>query len=56
MEISAKNGENVMTMFNTMGEILVEEYLPIRRREKARYSLTLSARSLGSDEDKKCKC
>lgn len=47
MEISARTGFNVNNLFLKMGELLISEYLPQRKQDKLRYSLSLSSQLIG---------
>lgn len=47
MEISARTGLHVNTLFSKMGELLLEEYLPHRKDDRIRYSLSLSSQLIG---------
>lgn len=47
-EISAKTGENVDEVFKTVGNLLVEEYLPKRSVEKIRYSLSSTSHMINT--------
>jgi Ras-related protein Rab-8A len=56
MEVSAKTGENIADVFDKIGQLIVDEYVPNRVQEKPRYSLSSNHQLAIKEEKKNCEC